>query len=42
VVLGRDFTLVSSDVVPGSDFVPPTDVATKPSLLYVRTSELPR
>jgi hypothetical protein len=40
--LVRDFTLVSSSVVPGDDFVPPTDVATKPSLVYVRTSELPR
>ncbi len=41
-VLARDFTLVSDRVVPGSDFVPVSDVATKPALLYVRTSVLPR
>ena len=38
--LARDFTLVSSSMVPGDAFVPPTDVATKPSVLYVRTSVL--
>jgi hypothetical protein len=38
--LQRDFTLVTSHLVPGDGFVPPTDVATRPSLLYVRTSEL--
>jgi hypothetical protein len=40
--LERDFTLVTSNVVPGDSFVPPTDVETKPSLLYIRTTELPR
>ncbi len=40
--LARDFTLVTSDFVPGEDFRPITDVPAVPSLLYVRTSELPR
>ncbi len=38
--LARDFTLVSTSVVPGDALVPPTDVSTKPTLLYVRTSDL--
>ncbi len=38
--LTRDFALVTSHVVPGDAFVPPTDVATKPSIVYVRTTEL--
>ena len=38
--LTRDFTLVTSHMVAGDAFVPPTDVATKPSILYVRTTEL--
>ena len=38
--LTHDFTLVTSRLVPGDAFIPPTDVSTKPSLLYVRTTEL--
>lgn len=40
-VLARDFTLVTSTLVPDGVFVPVTDLPTRPALLYVRTSELP-
>ena len=39
-MLERDFTLVSTDIVPGDAFEPVTDVPAKPSLVFVRTSEL--
>jgi hypothetical protein len=39
--LGRDFTLVTSTVVPDDVFRPVTDLPTHPALLYVRTSLLP-
>lgn len=39
--LERDFTLVTTDLVPGDVFLPPTDVATKPALLYVRKESQP-
>jgi hypothetical protein len=39
--LTRDFTLVTSTVVPDGLFLPKTDLPTRPALLYVRTSELP-
>ena len=39
--LAKDFTLVSSTVVPDGVFVPETDLPTHPALLYVRTSQLP-
>ncbi len=39
--LGRDFTLVTSTVVPDGVFRPVTDLPTHPALLYVRTSLLP-
>lgn len=38
--LARDFTLVTSTVVPDGLFVPETDLPTHPSLLYVRTTAL--
>lgn len=38
--LTRDFTLVTTTVVPAGVFVPMTDLPTHPALLYVRTSEL--
>ena len=38
--LARDFTLVTSTVVPDGVFVPKTDLPTHPALLYVRTSAL--
>jgi len=41
-VLTRDFTLVTTAVVPEDVFVPVTDLPTHPALLYVRTSELSR
>ena len=37
--LQRDFTLVTTDVVPGDAFEPVTDVPAKPSLVFVRTAE---
>jgi hypothetical protein len=40
--LTRDFTLVTSMVVPDGVFVPMTDLATHPALLYVRTTALGR
>lgn len=40
--LGRDFTLVTGDFIPGGEFRPVTDVSTAPALLYVRTTELSR
>ena len=40
--LQRDFTLVTADVLPGDDFTPVTDVPAKPSLVYVRNTELGR
>ena len=36
--LTRDFTLVTSTVVPDGVFLPVTDLPTHPALLYVRTS----
>lgn len=39
--LQRDFTLVSTRVVPDDALEPVADVATRPALLYVRTSRLP-
>ncbi len=38
--LVRDFTRVEVSASPGTDFVPVTDVPTKPTVLYVRTTEL--
>jgi hypothetical protein len=38
--LTRDFTLVTSTVVPDGVFLPETDLATHPAQLYVRTSAL--
>ena len=38
--LARDFTLVSSVLVPDGVFVPVTDAPDRPSLLFVRTSTL--
>ena len=38
--LARDFTLVTSTVVPDGVFLPKTDLPTHPALLYVRTSAL--
>jgi hypothetical protein len=35
--LARDFTLVTSTVVPDGMFLPKTDLPTHPALLYVRT-----
>lgn len=40
--LARDFTLVTTHVVPGQAFYPVTDVATRPALLYVRSTVLNR
>ena len=40
--LTRDFTLVTSMVVPDGVFLPMTDLATHPALLYVRTTALGR
>lgn len=37
--LERDFTLVSTDIVPGDLFEPVSDVPAKPSLVFVRTVE---
>jgi hypothetical protein len=39
--LTRDFTLVTSTVVPDGVFLPETDLPTHPALLYVRTTALP-
>jgi hypothetical protein len=39
-VLTRDFTLVTSTVVPDGVFLPETDLPTHPALLYVRTAAL--
>ncbi|MEP6650006.1 MAG: glycosyltransferase family 39 protein [Lapillicoccus sp.] len=39
--LTRDFTLVTTTLVPADAFLPKTDLPTHPALLYVRTSELP-
>jgi hypothetical protein len=39
--LTRDFTLVTAQVVPEGELVPLSDLPARPSLLYVRTSELP-
>jgi hypothetical protein len=38
--LTRDFTLVTSTVVPDGVFLPETDLPTHPALLYVRTTAL--
>ena len=38
--LVRDFTRIEASASPGTDFVPVTDVPTKPTVLYVRTTEL--
>jgi 4-amino-4-deoxy-L-arabinose transferase-like glycosyltransferase len=38
--LTRDFTLVTSTVVPDGVFLPETDLPTHPALLYVRTAAL--
>ena len=40
--LTRDFTLVTSSLVPGQAFYPASDVATRPALLYIRTTVLNR
>ena len=40
--LTRDFTLVTSTVVPDGVFLPMTDLPTHPALLYVRTTALSR
>jgi hypothetical protein len=40
-VLARDFTLVTAQLVPDDELVPLSDLPARPSLLYVRTSELP-
>ena len=39
--LSRDFTLVTNNFVPDGAFAQVTDRPSRPSLLYVRTSELP-
>ena len=38
--LTREFTLITSAVVPDGDFLPVTDLPTRPSLLFVRTTAL--
>jgi hypothetical protein len=38
--LNRDFTLVTSTVIPDGLFVPVTDAPSRPSLLFVRTTAL--
>jgi len=38
--LNRDFTLIRNPLLPDGVFVPVTDRPTRPSLLYVRTSEI--
>ncbi len=40
--LTRDFTLVTSTLVPPGVFAPLSDLPAHPTVLYVRTSELPR
>jgi 4-amino-4-deoxy-L-arabinose transferase-like glycosyltransferase len=40
--LAEQFTLVEADLTPGDVFLPVTDFPTKPTLVYVRTSELSR
>jgi hypothetical protein len=39
--LTRDFTLVTSTLVPSGVFAPLSDLPAHPTILYVRTSELP-